>query len=232
MKRHGQGMVKVLLSLSVVLLLGGFYLAYPGIFNEIWTLLRHGEILEVAEYVRSFGKWAALFAFVLTAVMNAVGFPPAMIFSSACTLIFGIVPGILLAWTAETVGAGISFLFFRTFLRNSAEELIKKNKKLAEWDEKSRTNGFRVMLIARIIPYFPAAALNAFGALSKMSFRDYMLASFIGKFPATAIEALIGHDTVTIQQNPMRLGIVIGISILLYAAFFIWDRRNRKVGEG
>lgn len=87
------------------------------------------------------------------------------------------------------------------------------------------------MMIARVIPYFPAAALNAFGALSKMSFRDYILASFIGKFPATALEALIGHDTVTIHQNPLRLGVVIGISILLYAIFFIWDRRNRKVSE-
>ena len=53
----------------------------------------------------------------------------------------------------------------------------------------------------------------------------------IGKFPATALEALIGHDTVTIHQNPLRLGVVIGISILLYAIFFIWDKRNRKVSE-
>ena len=231
MKEHSQLAAKGALVLAVVFLFGSFYLADPGAFYEIWHLLKRGEILEIAAYIHSFGKGAAVFAFVLTAVMNAVGFPPAMIFSTACTLIFGIVPGILLAWTAETVGAGISFIFFRTFLRDSAEKLISGNRKLQEWDEKSRKDGFRVMLIARVIPYFPAAALNAFGALSKMSFRDYLLASFIGKFPATAIEALIGHDTVTIHQNPMRLGVVIGISILLYVIFFIWDKRNRKVSE-
>lgn len=231
MKQHSQGLVRLILVLLVILLFGGCYLADPKAFHEIWSLLKEGEIISIADYIRSFGKGAAVFAFVLTAVMNAVGFPPAMIFSTACTLIFGIVPGILLAWVAETVGAGISFLFFRTFLRTSAEELIAKNKKLSEWDEKSRTNGFRVMLIARVIPYFPAAALNAFGALSKMSFKDYLLASFIGKFPATAIEALIGHDTVTISQNPHRLGVVIAISILLYVVFFIWDRRSRKAAE-
>lgn len=83
-------------------------------------------------------------------------------------------------------------------------------------------------MIARVIPYFPAAALNAFGALSKMSFRDYILASFIGKFPATALEALIGHDTVTIHQNPLRLGVVIGISILYMPSF---SYGTRKIGK-
>lgn len=231
MKQFSPGAVKAALILMVVLLIGGFYLAEPQAFYDIWALLKRGEILEIADYIRSYGRGAAVFAFVLTAVMNAVGFPPAMIFSTACTLIFGIVPGIMLAWVAETVGAGISFIFFRTFLRDTAEKLIAGNKRIREWDEKSRVQGFRVMLIARVIPYFPAAALNAFGALSRMSFRDYILASFIGKFPATAIEALIGHDTVTIHQNPMRLGVVIAISILLYVVFFIWDRRNRKVSE-
>lgn len=42
--------------------------------------MKRGEILEIAAYIRSFGDGAAVFAFVLTAIMNAVGFPPAMIF--------------------------------------------------------------------------------------------------------------------------------------------------------
>lgn len=166
MKNHRQLLVKMALALAVIFFFGGFYLASPGTFNDIWHLLQRGEILEIAAYIHSFGQWAVVSAFLLTAVMNAVGFPPAMIFSTACTLIFGIVPGILLAWAAETVGAGISFLFFRTFLREAAEKLISGNRKLQEWDEKSRSEGFRIMMIARVIPYFPAAALNAFGALS------------------------------------------------------------------
>ncbi len=227
MKNHKQGIVKAGFLLLIILLCGVAYWAAPQFFQEIWTLLKRGELVEIADYIASYGEWAVGFAFLLTVAFNAIGFPPAMIFSAACTLIFGIVPGILLAWVAETVGAVISFVFFRTFLRNSAEDLIAKNQKLKDWDEKSESNGFRVMLIARIIPYFPAAALNALGALSKMSLRDYTLASFIGKFPATAIEAIIGHDAVTVQSNSDRLFVVIGISVLLYAGFWWWDRRRK-----
>lgn len=158
MKEHSQLAAKGALVLAVVFFFGGFYLADPGAFYEIWHLLKRGEVLEIAAYIHSFGKGAAVFAFVLTAVMNAVGFPPAMIFSTACTLIFGIVPGILLAWAAETVGAGISFIFFRTFLRDSAEKLISGNRKLKEWDEKSRKDGFRVMLIAPGDSLFPGGS--------------------------------------------------------------------------
>ena len=202
-------------------------MAVPDFFHDIWQLLKRGELVEIAAYIASYGEWAVAFAFLLTVIFNAIGFPPAMIFSASCTLIFGIVPGILLAWVAETVGAVISFFFFRTFLRDGAEQLIAKNQKLKEWDEKSRTNGFRVMLIARLIPYFPAAALNALGALSRMSLWDYTVSSFIGKFPATAIEALIGHDAVTMGDHMDRLLIVVGISVALYVAFWWWDRKKQ-----
>lgn len=84
------------------------------------------------------------------------------------------------------------------------------------------------MLIARVIPYFPAAALNALGALSQMSLWDYTWASFIGKFPATAIEALIGHDTVTMQSHSERLFVVIALSALLYGVFWWWEKKGRK----
>lgn len=227
MKIHAQGLVKVGLLLCIILLLGAAYLAVPSFFENIWQLVKRGELLDIATYIASYGEWAVVFAFLLTVVFNAIGFPPAMIFSASCTLIFGIVPGILLAWVAETVGAVISFLFFRTFLRDSAEQLIAKNKKLKDWDEKSKTSGFRVMLIARLIPYFPAAALNALGALSQMGLWDYTVASFIGKFPATAIEALIGHDAVTMGDHMDRLLIVVGISVALYVTFWWWDRKRR-----
>ena len=228
MKAHAQGLVKVGLLLCIVLLLGAAYVAVPDFFHDIWQLLKRGELVEIAAYIASYGEWAVVFAFLLTVIFNAIGFPPAMIFSASCTLIFGIVPGILLAWVAETVGAVISFLFFRTFLRDGAEQLIAKNQKLKEWDEKSRTNGFRVMLIARLIPYFPAAALNALGALSRMSLWDYTVSSFIGKFPATAIEALIGHDAVTMGDHMDRLLIVVGISVALYVVFWWWDRKSSE----
>lgn len=39
MKNHRQLLVKIALALAVIFLFGGFYLASPGTFYEIWHLL-------------------------------------------------------------------------------------------------------------------------------------------------------------------------------------------------
>ena len=75
------------------------------------------------------------------------------------------------------------------------------------------------MLIGRMVPYLPSAVMNAVGALSSIRFRDYVLASLVGKFPSTGIEAIIGHDIIMHQEDNTRLIIAIIVAgILIYTA--------------
>ena len=87
------------------------------------------------------------------------------------------------------------------------------------------------MLIARMVPYIPSALLNAIGALSSLSLRDYVITSFIGKFPSTGIEAIIGHDTITKQEDPTRLIVVIVFAILLIAGAYYYQKKHLKQQE-
>ena len=167
---------------------------------------------------------AVVFSFLLTLFVNAVGFPPAVIFSTANTLIFGIFWGITLSVLAETVGVTISFLLLRFFFRDAAKKMISKSQKLSSIDEYSSEKGFAVMLIARMVPYFPSGILNALGALSALSLKDYFLASLIGKFPSTAIEAILGHDAILHSEDPTRIVVVIILAIILMA----WAWRYQK----
>lgn len=198
----------------------------PGFFTDLWLVLASGDVDEISDFILSFGDKAWYFAFFLTALVNSIGFPPAILFSAANTLIFGLVPGILLSWVAETVGVAISFILLRTIFRETALRLAKGHPKMEMITEISGRKGYRIMLLARLIPYFPSIVLNAFGALSAMSFRDYLLASFIGKFPSTAIEAVMGHDIVTISQHPQRLAFTILLAAILYLAFRWYDKRR------
>lgn len=227
MKLHpSMRMVKVITALAIVLLFVVIHLINPMFLPHMAGLLSRGDIRETADYIASFGPWAVLFSFLLTLFVNALGFPPAIIFSTANTLIFGIAAGIFLAVTAETVGVAISFLLLRFFFRDTAESIINKSKTLSSIDKYSGRRGFVVMLIARMVPYFPSILLNALGALSAMKFRDYLIASFVGKFPSTGIEAIIGHDTITHQEDPTRLIIVCVIAVLLMIGAWIYERRT------
>ena len=218
-QQMGMGVLKVGAALAIVLLFVIIHLIAPEFLPELFALLASGDIPATVEYIRSFGEGAIVFAFLLTLFTNALGFPPAVIFSTANVILFGIVPGIILSCVAETVGVTIAFLLMRFYFREAAEKAIAKSPFLAKIDRYSGNKGFFIMLIGRMVPYLPSAVMNAVGALSSIRFRDYVLASLVGKFPSTGIEAIIGHDIIMQQEDNTRLIIVvICAGILIFAA--------------
>ena len=218
--------VKIAAALLIVALFVGIHLVAPEFLPEVFELLSRGDIPDTVKYIQGYGSLAVFFAFMLTLFVNAIGFPPAIIFSTANTLIFGIVPGIILSVVAETVGVTISFILLRFFFRDSAKRLIKKNKRLSSLDKYSSKKGFTVMLIARMVPYVPSGILNAAGALSSMSLRDYFLASLVGKFPSTGIEAIIGHDAIKQEGDPTRIIVVVIFAIVLIAWAWWYQKKH------
>lgn len=218
--------VKIVAALLIVALFLVVHLIAPEFLPEIFALLSRGDIVETAEYIKSYGSMAIAFSFLLTLFVNALGFPPAIIFSTANTLIFGIFWGIVISVAAETVGVTISFLLFRFFFRDVAQKTIAKSKFLSSIDKYSSKKGFVVMLIARMVPYLPSGLLNAVGALSSLSLRDYFLASLIGKFPSTGIEAIIGHDAITQQEDPTRIIVTVIFAIVLIVGALWYERKH------
>lgn len=218
--------VKIVAAFLIVALFTVIHWIAPEFLPEIFELLRNGDIQETAEYIKSYGEMAIVFSFLLTLFVNALGFPPAIIFSTANTLIFGIFWGIVLSVVAETVGVTISFLLLRFFFRDSAKQLIKKNKFLSSVDKYSSKKGFLVMLIARMVPYIPSGVLNAVGALSSLNLRDYFIASLIGKFPSTGIEATIGHDAILQQEDNTRIIVVVILAIILIVGALWYERKH------
>ena len=227
-QQMGMGLLKVGAALAIVLLFVIIHLIAPDFLPELFALLASGDIPATVEYIRSFGEGAIVFAFLLTLFTNALGFPPAVIFSTANVILFGIVPGIILSCVAETVGVTIAFVLMRFYFREAAEKAIAKSPFLAKVDQYSGSKGFIIMLIGRMVPYLPSAVMNAVGALSSIRLRDYVLASLVGKFPSTGIEAIIGHDLIMQQENNTRLVIVvICAGILIYTAIRYEKRMMR-----
>ena len=227
-QQMGMGLLKVGAALAIILLFVIIHLIAPDFLPELFALLASGDIPATVEYIRSFGEGAIVFAFLLTLFTNALGFPPAVIFSTANVILFGIVPGIILSCVAETVGVTIAFILMRFYFREAAEKAIAKSPFLAKVDQYSGSKGFIIMLIGRMVPYLPSAVMNAVGALSSIRLRDYVLASLVGKFPSTGIEAIIGHDLIMQQENNTRLVIVvICAGILIYTAIRYEKRMMR-----
>ena len=214
--------------LSGLVILGVLvYVLVPGFYDDMWELILSGDVQRMAEVLQSYGPWAMVISFVLDVLINALGFLPSIFFSTANGLLFGLVPGIIISWLAETVGVVLSFMIMRYILRDTAYKVIEKSEFLLKVDDFSGKNGLTVMLFARAIPYFPSGIITALGAISQISLRDYIIANLVGKFPSTALEVIVGHDAVLLQDNLGRLTIVILVASVLY--FLLWKGYHRWV---
>lgn len=229
MRVKSEGTVKLVALLLLVLLFAGIWLLCPGPCARLWHIMTCGDMQETIDYIRSFGVWAMLFSFCLDVLVNALGFLPSIFISTANGVIFGIVPGVIVSWLAETTGVILSFLLMRTILRDSAEKIIQKSPYLTRLDEFSGKKGFQMMLIARTLPYFPSGILTALGAVSRISVKDYMLSNLIGKFPSTALEVVIGHDAVLFHEHMDRLALVATLAAFIYfALWYVQKSRSKK----
>ena len=233
LKPSGEGWVQLIAGLGFIVLLIVINIIDPTFYPTMWHLATSGSMEEIAEYIQSFGPMAMVVSMVLDIFVNAVGFLPSIFISTATGLVFGMWPGIIISWLAETIGVVISFYIMRYFLRDTADKLIEKSTVLMKVDDFSGKNGFVVMLFARSLPYFPSGVITALGAISKIKPRDYILANLIGKFPSTALEVAIGTDIVNFQENMGRLGIIVVVAGVVY--FILWkvyknymDKKNAE----
>ena len=218
------GLLGALVALGVLV-----HILVPGFYDDMWELVISGDVNRMAEVLQSYGPWAMVISFVLDVLINALGFLPSIFFSTANGLLFGVVPGIIISWLAETVGVVLSFMIMRYILRDTAHKVIEKSEFLLKVDDFSGKNGLAVMLFARTIPYFPSGVITALGAISQISLRDYIIANLIGKFPSTALEVIVGHDAVLLQDNLGRLTVVIVVATVVY--FLLWKGYQRWVKE-
>ncbi len=218
---------KAWLFLLLLLSVAAAYYSRPDVWHRIFTLLLSGDLGEIIDYIRSFGPYAMLISFFLIVFINMVAVLPNIFLLAANGILFGILPGTLVSWIAESVGVIISFVVLRYFARDYTLELIQRNNMLQKVDEYSGENGFKIMIIARSIPFVPSGLITALGAISEISLKDYVLATLIGKLPSAFIEVSIGHDLASYHDHMFRLSLFIGVALAAYG-LHIWHRRKEK----
>lgn len=207
------------------------YVWQPDFFEHAYKIIKQGDIIALSEYLRSFGAGAVVMTLLLFVVMTFTIVFPFMILSGAAGIVFGLWWGTIISWMGEVLGALVMFVFARYFFRHAVEGWIKKSPYLKQVDDYSAENGFKALLIARLLPLAPSGIITAVAAISRMNFRDFMLATVLGKLPPVIIKVLLGHDLVFASENMGRLIGIIVIIIGVYGALWWYKRKNSKPAE-
>lgn len=226
----GEQRFRLLILGLLILVLFSIHWLDPTFYPTVYQLSQNGNFEETIAYLKSFGVYAAFMSFFIDVVINIVGFLPSIFISTANGLIFGLFWGVVISWLAETVGVIISFYMMRTLFRGVAKNIIQKSKTLSRLDAHE---SWQAMATARAIPYMPNGLVTAVAALSSMTFRDYALGCLVGKLPSTALEVILGHDVLNLEQNSLRLTVIIVAMAVIYGGvWYYYRKRNRKNETG
>lgn len=127
-----------------------------------------------------------------TYILAVLLFVPGSLLTMGAGFVFGVAVGTIIVSFASTLGATAAFLLGRTLMRDWVQEKVARNHKFHALDEKVRQQGFKIVLLLRLSPVFPFNLLNYALGLTQVSFRDYVLASWIGMLPGTVMYVYLG----------------------------------------
>ena len=148
----------------------------------LFDLITIENIDKLDAWFKGFGIWAPLL-FIGIWIAACVFFLPGLPIAIVGGLVFGAVWGTVYSSIGSTIGATAAFLVGRYAARGMVEGLIAKNAALRKIDEGVRQQGWRMLMITRLVPLFPFNAQNYVYGLTRISLPTYVVVSFFCMLP-------------------------------------------------
>ena len=142
-------------------------------------------------WIRGLGPVAPV-VFLLLYVVACVFLLPGSVLTLGAGAVFGVSRGIVIVWISATLGATAAFLVGRYLVRGWVAAKIAANPKLQALDATVTREGRTIVLLMRLSPVVPFNLLNYVFGATRVSLRDYVLASAIGMLPGTAMYVYLG----------------------------------------
>ena len=207
-------------------------------------------ILPVQTWIVDALKWTqglgALGPFFVIAfyIVACVLFLPGSVLTLGAGFIFKLFVGTITVSIGSTLGACAAFLIGRTFGRKWIAKKIEGNEKFTAIDNAVGKQGFKVVLLTRLSPVFPFNLLNYAFGLTKVDFKKYALASWIGMLPGTVMCVYLGAglrsltdvatgkiETGKTGQLFFWLGMLATIAVTILITYFAKKELKQAVGE-
>ena len=156
-----------------------------------WVLPIAEWTVGLAEYARGKGT-AGVVLFVAAYIVSTVAVLPGVVLTLAAGFVYGPLWGLAIASPASVAGATAAFLLGRTVLREWATRKIGASSKAKAIDTAVTRNGFKIVMLLRLSPLVPFNLLNYALSLSRVRLSTYVVASFLGMLPGTALYVYLG----------------------------------------
>jgi uncharacterized membrane protein YdjX (TVP38/TMEM64 family) len=194
----------------------------------------------LTSWISGHGALAAAAYVLIYITCVAFSLPGAAALTLAGGFFFGVIWGTLLTVLGATIGATLVFLFARTLLGENA--LDRFGAPAARLADGIRRDAASYLLVLRLVPLFPFFLVNLVPAFVGVPLATYVLTTFFGIIPGTAVFALAGAGLGSVLDQggaltpgsiltPEIVGGLVGLAALSLAAIPIKRRLAARDGS-
>lgn len=178
--------------------------------------------------LQGMGGTAAL-GFILIFWLTSLVFLPLTFLMIASGIVFGFVPGLMIATAGAVLSAGSSFLLGRTFLRSWVQHRVARYPVLQRLDDAVNAHGWKAVALSRFIVLFPFTLVNCSFGTTRIPLAAYLLATGAAMLPGTALWVLVGTTAGSFSRASTFEGmpyfrmalIVTGLAVSAAVTFFL-----------
>ncbi len=176
--------------LATILVLGLVIFFLSGAYELItWQVI--GAHYAMLSYIVEKHLWLSYLIFMLVyAVIVAFSLPIALPLTLTGGALLGW-PAIILVICGATAGAGVVFVAARSFFADLLR--TRSGPFMAKLEAGFSQNSFSYLLALRLIPAAPFWVVNVVPALTSMRLGTFLLATFLGIAPGTAVFISVGR---------------------------------------
>ena len=196
-----KNLIKLIIALVAIGILYGC-LRISGAFDYLsWE-----NIPKIKEKIDSFGAIAPL-TFIGFYVVAVVFFLPGLPVTALSGLAFGPLRGTVYASIGSAIGVSCAFLIARYTARKMVEAWVADNPQFQKIDNGVKKQGWRMLMITRLVPIFPFNLQNYAYGLTQIKFHTYFLVSWICMLPGTVAYVQLGA-AVNVGEGNIRRTLV------------------------
>jgi uncharacterized membrane protein YdjX (TVP38/TMEM64 family) len=203
------------------------WLLYLGLVVVLIAAMRyyhvHVLLKQALDWIGRLGPWGPV-TFILIYALATVLFFPGSVLTFGAGVLFDVVAGTIYVSIGAELGATCAFLLGRYFARETIVHRLQDNETFATIDKAVAEDGWKIVGLTRLSPIFPFTLLNYAFGLTRVSLRDYALASWIGMMPGTVMYVYLGslvhvgsghHDRTPVEMALYGVGLIATLVVTL-----------------
>lgn len=172
------------------------------------------------------GPWR-LPAFLAVYALGTLAFVPKPALNAAAGLLLGVALGLPLAVLGTTLGALLAFVLGRVLGREALRPFLKA-KAFTALDRRLTDQGFRSVLLLRLIPGVPFQAANYCAAFSGVRPAPFTAATALGVVPGTAAYVVAGANATSPGSPAFLLSSAVIALMGGLSLFSLWRASRRS----